>query len=329
VLELVGVSAPDAINNVPQSHLDGISFAYLLDAGGEAESGRHKTQYFEMLGCRAIYHDGWKAVAYHPVGPLYDDGLRTNAPFEDDVWELYHVAEDVSEAIDLASQHPEKLSELIALWWDEARRNDVLPLDNRPLEAIVHPRPDRRRQRSSYRYFQGGAPVPESVAIKLCNRSHEIAVALEVPDSVVPNGVLITLGCALGGWSLHLVKGQLRYVHNLYGKRRTLIQADRVLGSGRHDVKFAFEKDADLGGSAVLELEGEVVAEGLIDRFTPAVFNEVGAGLTCGYEWGPAVGEGYAAPFSFNGTILRADVTATGPMVVDPVLEVAAILAMQ
>jgi arylsulfatase len=235
----------------------------------------------------------------------------------------------VSEAIDLASQHPEKLSELIALWWDEARGNDVLPLDNRPLEAIAHPRPDRRRQRSSYRYFQGGAPVPEPVAIKLCNRSHEIAVAFDVPDSVVPNGVLVALGCALGGWSLHVVDGQLRYVHNLYGKRRTLLRADRLLGSGRHDVKFAFEKDGGPGGSAVLEHAGEVVAGGSIDRFTPAVFNEVGIGLTCGYEWGPAVGEGYSAPFAFNGTILRADVAATGPMVVDPVLEVAAILAMQ
>jgi hypothetical protein len=94
-------------------------------------------------------------------------------------------------------------------------------------------------------------------------------------------------------------------------------------------VKFAFEKDSDLGGSAVLELDGQLAAEGSIDRFTPAVFNEVGVGLTCGYEWGPAVGEGYSAPFAFNGTILRADVTATGPVTVDPVLEVAAILAMQ
>ena len=118
--------------------------------------------------------------------------------------------------------------------------------------------------------------MPESVAIKLCNRSHQIAVTLDVPDSVVPNGVLIALGCALGGWSLHLVDGQLRYVHNLYGKRRSLIQADRLLGSGRHNVKFAFEKDGGPGGSAVLEHDGEVVAEGSIDRFTPAVFNEVG-----------------------------------------------------
>ena len=175
------MSAPDDLNGIAQSHLDGTSFVYLLDAGGEEEAGRHTTQYFEMLGCRAIYHEGWKAVTYHPVGPLYDDGLRVNAPFEDDVWELYHVAEDVSEAIDLASQRPEKLSELVSLWWVEARRNDVLPLDNRPLEALVHPRPDRRRQRSTYRYFQGGAPVPESVAIKLCNRSHEITVELRYP----------------------------------------------------------------------------------------------------------------------------------------------------
>ena len=329
VLELVGLSAPDAISGVPQSHLDGTSFAYLLDAEGEAESGRHLTQYFEMLGSRAIYHDGWKAVTFHSVGPLYDDGLRANAPFEEDVWELYHVAEDVSETIDLASQHPERLSDMMARWWEEARRNDVLPLDNRPLEAIAHPKPDRRRPHSSYRYFQGGAPVPESVAIKLCNRSHEITVTLEVPDPLVPSGVLIAQGCTLGGWSLHLVDGQLRYVHNLYGRTRSLIQADRPLGPGRHTVKLVFEKDDGAGGSALLEQDGDVVAEGSVDRFTPAVFNEVGIGLTCGYEWGPAIGEGYEAPFAFNGTISRAVVSATGPMVVDPVLEVAAILAMQ
>ncbi len=329
VLELVGLSPPDTIGGVPQSHLDGTSFAYLLEADGEAESGRHLTQYFEMLGSRAIHHDGWKAVTFHSVGPLYDDGLRANAPFEDDVWELYHVAEDVSESVDLAAQHPERLAEMIARWWDEARRNDVLPLDNRPLEAIVHPKPDRRRPHSGHRYFQGGAPVPESAAIKLCNRSHEIAVTLDVPDPLVPDGVLIAQGCTLGGWSLQVVDGHLRYVHNLYGRTRSLIQAGRPLGSGRHEVKFVFGKDDGPGGTALLQQDGEVVAEGSIDRFTPAVFNEVGIGLTCGYEWGPAIGEGYEAPFPFNGTISRAVVTATGPVVVDPVAEVAAILAMQ
>jgi arylsulfatase len=329
VLELVGVDVPTEIDHVPQSHLDGTSFGYLLGDGGDRRHGRHITQHFEMLGSRAIYHDGWKAVAFHPVGPLYDDGLSVNAPFDDDVWELYHVAEDVSEVNDLAAEHPEKVTELVERWWDEARRNDVLPLDNRVLEAIAHPKPDHRRPRDTFRYFPGAAQVPEPVAVNVRNRSHAITVVVDVPEGVVPQGVLIALGSALGGWSLHVVDGQLRYVHNLYGKARHVLRSDTVLGPGRHTVGFTFDKDEGLGGPATLHYDGDVVCEGVIDRFTPAGFNGVGVGVTCGYEWGPAVGEGYAAPFAFNGTILRAEVTTTGPVVRDPVLEVAAILAEQ
>ena len=164
VLELAGIEAPDDLGGIAQSRLDGTSFAYLLADGGERAAGRHRTQHFEMLGSRAIYHDGWKAVTYHPVGPIYGDGLRSNAPWDEDSWELYHVAEDVSEVHDRAAEFPEKVAELVALWWEEARRNDVLPLDNRVLESIVHSRA-RLRPREVYRYFQDGAPVPELVAV--------------------------------------------------------------------------------------------------------------------------------------------------------------------
>jgi len=329
VLELVGVQAPETIDGIAQSHFDGTSFAYLLSEGGTDEPGRHITQHFEMLGSRAIYHDGWKAVTFHPVGPLYDDGLSLNAPFDDDVWELYHVDEDLSEVNDLASVYPERLAQLVERWWDEARRNDVLPLDNRVMEAIAHPKPDHRRPRDTFRYFQDGAPVPESVAVKLCNRSHVISVTVDIPEAVVANGVLIALGCALGGWSLHVLDGQPRYVHNLYGRTRHALHANKTMGSGCHTVAFAFEPDGRGGGTAALRLDGTAVAEGVIDRFTPAVFNEVGIGVTCGYEWGPAVGDDYAAPFAFNGTIVRAEVTTTGPAVLNPALEIAAILAKQ
>jgi hypothetical protein len=154
-------------------------------------------------------------------------------------------------------------------------------------------------------------------------------VTFEVPEGTVPNGVLLALGSALGGWSFHVVEGNLRYVHNLYGKTRHVLAAATALGSGRHTVGFTFEKDEGLGGPMTLLADGAVVAEGVIDRFTPAGFNGVGVGVTCGYEWGPAVGDGYTAPFPFNGTIVRAEVTTTGPVVRDPVLEVAAILAEQ
>ena len=112
VLELAGIEPPDVIDHVPQSSIDGVSFAYLLGPDGASAPERHETQHFEMFGSRALYHKGWKLVSYHPVGPLYDDGLDPYAPFEDDVWELYHVAEDLSETEDLAADHPELVAEL-------------------------------------------------------------------------------------------------------------------------------------------------------------------------------------------------------------------------
>jgi hypothetical protein len=281
-----------------------------------------------MLGSRAIYHDGWKAVAYHPVGPIYNDGLRSNAPWDDDVWELYHVSEDQSESHDLANEFPAKVAELVALWWDEARRNDVLPLDNRVLDAIAHKHDDRRYQ-DTYRYFQDGAPVPEWVAVDVRNRSHLIEVTVDVPEGVVASGTLLALGCALGGWSFHVIAGRLRYVHNLYGKRIYEVASGVAVPQGRHKLGFRFEKDELLGGQGTLLLDDVAVGSGAVERFTPVAFNEVMVGLTCGYEWGPAVGADYEAPFAFNGTITRAEVTALGPVVRDPVAEVAAILASQ
>lgn len=327
VLELVGVEAPAEIDSIAQTRVDGTSFAYLL--GDAAAPERHTTQYFEMFGSRALYHKGWKAVSFHPIGPLYDDGLNPNAPFDDDVWELYHVAEDLSETTDLAAQHPDRLTALVERWWDEAERNQVLPLDNRVLWTLAHPKPSRLAPRDHFRYFPGGAPVPEHVAVNVRNRSHTLRVEVEIHDSTVPSGVLLALGCALGGWSLHILDGHLRYVHNLYGKERHVLVDDTPLDAGRHLLELAFEKDAGHGGHAVLRCDRTDRADATIPRFTPAGFNGVGIGLTCGYEWGPAVGEGYTAPFAFNGTIRRAEVLATGPVTRDPVVELAAILAEQ
>jgi arylsulfatase A-like enzyme len=330
VLELVGIDPPPVLDHVPQTDLDGTSFAYLLGAAGDAEPERHATQYFEMFGSRAIYHRGWKAVTYHPVGPLYDDGLDPNAPFDDDVWELYHVAEDVSETVDLAAEHPERLAELVALWWHEAERNRVLPLDNRVLWTLTHPKPDRRRERSIYRYFPGGAQVPEPVAVNVRSRSHVVRVDVDVASPGPPDGVLLALGSVLGGWSLHFIAGRLRYVHNLYGAAIDTIESDRPVGDGRHRVEADVAMEVDGPGATVtLRCDGAVVGTGRVRRFTPSGFNGVGAGLLCGAEWGPAVGEGYVAPFPFTGTIVRAEVETRGPVVRDPLAELAAILAEQ
>ena len=328
VLGLAQVELPDTIDGIAQSPLDGTSLAYLLPAGSGAAAERHQTQYFEMFGSRAIYHQGWKAVTFHPVGPLYDD-QNPNAPFDDDVWELYHVADDLSESRDLAQQRPGLLAELIELWWREAERNEVLPLDNRVLWALVNPKPDRRAPRAVHRYFAGGAMVPESVAVNVRNRSHALIADIVVPDGGQADGVLLAMGCVLGGWSLHILNGRLRYVHNLYGRERHLLQSAEPVAPGPHHVELTFTKDAGLGGIAVLSCDGTEVARQQLPRFTPSGFNAVGVGLTCGYEWGPAVGEGYAAPFPFPGKIRYAAVETRGPVVRDPMAELEAILSEQ
>jgi arylsulfatase len=329
VLELVGVEAPAEIEYVPQTSIDGVGFGYLLAADGVAAPERHTTQHFEMFGSRAIYHQGWKAVTFHAVGPLYGDGLDPNAPFDEDVWELYHVADDLSETRDLAAEQPDRVADMVALWWREAERNQVLPLDNRVLWTLVHPKPDRRRERARFRYFPGGAQVPEPVAVNVRNRSHAMTVEVDLADDTVASGVLLALGSALGGWSFHLLDGRPRYVHNLYGKERLVLEAPDVVGGGPHTLRFIFEKDDGRGGAGTLLVDGEVVAQGPIARFTPSGFNGVGVGLTCGYEWGPAVGDGYVAPFRFTGVITSAVVEVTGPVVRDPLAELAAILSEQ
>ena len=118
-------------------------------------------------------------------------------------------------------------------------------------------------------------------------------------------------------------------MHNLHGRRLDEVVADRYLTPGRHQASLRFETENGLGGRTALHQDGEVVGTGTIERFTPVAYNEVGIGLTCGYEWGPSVGLGYAAPFAFNGTIERAEVHVTGPVIRDPVAEVAAISASQ
>jgi len=326
ILELAGVEAPEEINGLAQSPIEGTSFAYLLDDGDAPE--RHTTQYFEMLGSRGIYHRGWKAVTFKPLGPMYGDGIDPDAPFEDDRWELYHVTEDKSECDDLADERPDTLQELISQWWEEARRYQVLPLDNRPVAALLAPRhPFDTRTR--YTFWPNGARVPETVTVNVRNRTHTITAGIEVPPDGSVEGVILAMGTALGGWSLHVLDGRLRYVHNYVGRDRTFIEAPERLTPGLHQVAFSLYTTGDLRGAGSQLVDDEVVASGDIPRLTMVRYSITGAGMSCGWEQGPAVGTGYQPPFRFTGTLGPVIVEVDGPLLRDPQADFDAIMAEQ
>jgi arylsulfatase A-like enzyme len=327
ILDLAGVSPPAVVEGIEQSRVDGASFASVL-ADGTAPATRD-TQYFEMLGSRGIVHDGWKAVTFHALGAMYDDGLDPDAPFADDVWELYHVEHDVAETRDLAEQEPERLARMIDLWWREARDNDVLPLDNRPLAAIMNPRPRRRAARSRYTYYPHGAPIPEDSAVNVRNRTHTITAQISVPEGVVPNGVLLSMGSVLGGFALYLRDGVPCYVHNLYGKDRHTVSGSEHVGAGDHTIKFTFTRTDQFQGRGELAVDGRAVGAVDIPHFTPMRFSITGAGLTCGYEVGPAVGTDYEAPFRCNVPLAPVTVDVEGDGHRDPAAEFQAIMAEQ
>jgi arylsulfatase A-like enzyme len=326
IYDATGINPSTHVAGVEQSPIHGTSFGYTFD---EAEApDRHVTQYYEMFGCRAIYHDGWKAVTYHEI--------QSDEPGLDQVpWELYDVRNDQSEVHDLATTHPEKLSELVDLWWAEADKYDVLPLDNRPFSDFVFERPTIVAPRSTYVYWPDQAPVPEGVAVNIRNRSHTVTAYIEVPDGGASEhadiaGVLIAQGSVLGGWTLYVADGQLVYAHNLSSRREWRIAGPVDLGPGRHELAFRFEPTSDYKGTGTVTVDGTDVGGGDIKWFTPHRFSLTGAGLTVGRDPGIAVSDGYESPFGFvGGTIDRVEVEVDGPPYIDPETEAGQALASQ
>jgi arylsulfatase len=308
VLDLVGIAAPDDIGGVAQAPIEGISFA---GSCSEPDApSRRITQYFEMFGNRALYHDGWKAVTQHPY---MSEEVKS---FDDDEWELYHLAEDPSECDNLAAAYPAKLQELMDRWWVEAGRYQVLPLDDRPISSFVSERPNSVLPRGVYVYLPGAAPVPEGVAVNIKNRSHAVVADVEVGDEPA-TGTLLSQGSFLGGWSLYVQDGYLTYVHNLGGQELTYVRAREPMGPGHHQLGFRFTRTDDDQGRGTLFVDERVVGEGEIERFTPIRFSATGAGVTCGYSSGLPVSDELEGPFRFTGLLHRVTVTVDGEPRID------------
>jgi arylsulfatase len=308
ILDLTGVTPPPSIDGVAQTAIEGVSFAEsLFDGSGVS---RRDTQYFEMFGCRAIYHRGWKAVVYHRIADA-------SSPLEDDVWELYHVDEDASECHELGAEHPEVLRELVERWWIEAAKYKVLPLDPAPFGWLYGEEDTGLPPRPRYVYYPFMGPVSEEAAVNLRNRSHTITAEVELADADV-EGMLLAQGSIFGGYAFYVRDGRVHYVHNFGGLHEYRVSSDVKLTGAERTLAFRFEKTHEHRGVGTLEIDGKDVGSVDIERFTPTRFSITGEGLCCGYDMGMPVVNEYRPPFAFTGTLHRVVVDVEGVPFVDP-----------
>jgi arylsulfatase len=272
ILEAAGLPEPKVVNGTPQTPMEGTSLVYSFNDAKAAE--RHTTQYFEIAGNRAIYHEGWLARTIHKA-PWEAKGRR---PLEADLWELYDTRKDFSLANDLAREHPDKLKELQALFLVEAKKHHVLPMDDRVFERAIAAnvgRPDLLGGRTSLTLAEGMTGMMENTFISVKNRSKTITAEIEVPESGA-NGTLIAQGGRFGGWSLYIKDGVPGYDYNFLGLQRSSIVADKKIAPGKATVRFEFEYAGGgpgKGGKGSLHVNGEKVAEGEIVHTQAAIFS--------------------------------------------------------
>lgn len=273
LLEAAGVAPPTEVDGVAQQPLDGVSMhAALLDA--DAPETR-PTQYFEMVGNRGIYHEGWTAVTQHGVPWRMAEEPRG---FDEDTWELYDTRSDWSQARDVAADEPERLAELRARFEVEAQRYRVHPLDDRVTEREnpdLAPRADPRRGITTFVYGPETARLTEEVAPNVKNRSHTITAAVRVPEGGA-EGVLVAQGGAFGGWSLYLHEGRATYAYNLFGRDLTIVRAPEPLAPGEHEVALAFGYDGGAPGAGAdlaLSVDAVIVAAGRLEETTAYYFS--------------------------------------------------------
>jgi arylsulfatase len=306
LLDMLGMEPPKVIKGVTQNPIEGTSFAHTLPS--DDVRSKHTTQYYEMLGSRAIYHDGWKAVVFHPPSMIAYDGSDATRPFDADIWELYNVANDFSECDDLATTHPEKLKELQELWWSEADRYQVLPLNNQPGRYG-----DRRHLRDRYVYLPGISPLPESTAPNLKNRSFQIAAALNVPATGNIDGILVGHGSHSGGYALYIKGRRLHYASNFLGAFTTTISASIELPPGDVLVRAVFTATGRFKGAMQLYYGDVPVGEGDLPITTPVTYGV--DPFTVGYQRMTPITEELTgkAPIP-DGVLVNVVIDAIGPI---------------
>jgi arylsulfatase A-like enzyme len=313
LLEATGISEPETINGIQQRPIEGVSMAYTWDKANANAPTRHTTQYFEMLGNRAIYHDGWVAATTPATLPWE----LSSAPPPDVItgyrWELYNVMEDPTQSNDLAAKMPEKLKQMQGIFYLEAKKYDVLPLDNTTLARWNAPKPSLTAGRTLFTYTGGLTGVPDSGAPNILDKSYTITAEVTIPEGGA-EGMIVTQGGRFGGYGLFLSKGELGvgrgkvvFLYNLLDLKRTTWEGPE-LTAGKHTIVFDFKSEGPglgKGGTGVLSVDGTEVARNSMEHTTPITFPEdetfdIGQDTRTPLA---LVEYRYDVPFKFTGTI--------------------------
>jgi arylsulfatase len=308
ILEAAGLPAPAMVNGIAQQPIEGVSMAYTWDKANANAPSTRKTQYFEMFGNRALYHDGWVACTT-PVQPPWD--FAKAEPPKDVAngykWELYHVAKDWSESEDLAKAQPAKLRELQELFLVEAAKFQVLPLDNSGMTRMVSPRPNLTAGRSVFTYTRPITGIPHGDAPSVIARSFTLSAEVDVPAGGA-EGMLNTNGGRFGGYGLYLLKGRPVFVHNLCGFVNFRWEGKQALAPGKHTVAFEFSYDGPglgKGGTGTLRVDGQDVDAHPVPHTTPFIF-QWDETFDVGSDTGtPVEVKDYQCPFAFTGTLTK------------------------
>jgi len=306
LLDVIGIAAPDMVNGVPQKPISGTSMAYTFGQPDAASTRR--TQYFELFGNRAIYHDGWIAASTPVEMPW--SVMPVSQSVDNAKWELYNVQQDFSEANNLATQNPEKLRALQDLFWIEAARNQVLPLMLGKGTPHGPPKPSALAGKRDFVFYPGTIRSSPWASPNLTNTSFTIAADVDVPEGAA-NGVLFTHGGRFGGHGLYLLNGKLVYHYNLLNMQRYSVVSSQTVAPGKHVLSLDFTTDGGgygKGGLARLLVDGKEIGSGRIAHTVPWIMN-YDEGMDIGADSGTPVSEDYRVPFAFNGNLRKVSVT--------------------
>jgi arylsulfatase len=326
ILEATGIPAPDSVNGIAQRPIEGVSMAYTFDKENANAPSTHHTQYFEMLGDHALYHDGWIASTKVIRPPWEVSGPVNQDPFNNVPWELCDLSKDWTQDNDVVAANPEKLKELKALFLEEARKYQVLPLDATVATRLVAPRPNITAGRTVFTYTRPLTGIPQGDSPLLLNCSYTITADVEIPEGGA-EGVILTSGGRFGGYGFYLLKGKPVFLWNLVDLKRIRWEGPEAIAPGKHTIEFDFKYDglgmgtlafnnlSGIGqsGTGVLKVDGKEVATQKMDHTIPLIM-QWDETFDIGSDTGTSVDdEDYQVPFKFTGKLNKLTLTIDRP----------------